>query len=184
MDKELGWNEWKKNSLAYHAEAYPDIWYGIWSGPDSYNSVLSKHPGHTYISADNKDKEVLSGINWTDFPVMNMHPHAWPLYDIPKLFGLEFTTDGFRINPTFPMDYNFDSPLISLKREGNAISGKYNPKKPGEWKIIVQGLDTSNYKSLTVNSIAEEINTNEKGEIIIVGSSTPDGPLLWVLDHK
>jgi hypothetical protein len=184
VDKELGWEEWKKNSLAYHADAYPDIWYGIWSGPDSYNSTLSDFPGHTYVSADNKDEEVLGGINWTDFPVMNMHPHAWPLYDIPKLFGLEFTSDGFQINPTFPMDYDFDSPLVSLKKEGNALSGKYNPQKPGEWTIIVQGLDSSNYKSLTVNSMAEEINSNEKGDIIIKGSSTPDSPLLWVLDHK
>ena len=33
-DGALAWDEWKKNSLAMHAEAYPEIWYGIWSGPD------------------------------------------------------------------------------------------------------------------------------------------------------
>jgi hypothetical protein len=181
VDKELGWEEWKKNTLAYHAEAYPDIWYGIWSGPDSYNSSLSDYPGHTYVSADNKDKEVLSGINWTDFPVMNMHPHAWPLYDVPKLFGLEFKTDGFQINPTFPVNYDFDSPLISLKKEGNVLSGKYNPKNPGEWIITLQGLSASEYKSLTVNGIAAELAVNEKGELIIKGSSTSDSPLKWRL---
>jgi hypothetical protein len=181
VDKELGWEEWKKNSLAYHADAYPDIWYGIWSGPDSYNSSLSDYPGHTYVSADNKDKEVLSGINWTDFPVMNMHPHAWPLYDVVKLFGLEFTTDGFRINPTFPMDYNFDSPLISLKKEGDIIFGKYNPTNPGQWTITVMGLDVSEYKSLIVNDMEVELNVSNKGELIIKGSSTPGRPLVWEL---
>lgn len=110
-----------------------------------------------------------------------MHPHAWPLYDIPKLFGLEFTIDGFHINPTFPMDYDFDSPLISLKKEGRSVSGTYNPKKAGEWKIVVQGLDSSEYKNMVVNNIVKELNTNGRGEIIIVGSSSLDNPLQWEL---
>ena len=180
-EKELGWEEWKKNTLAYHAEAYPDIWYGIWSGPDSYNSVLSDHPGHTYVSADNANKEVLSGVNWTDFPVMNMHPHAWPLYDVVKLFGLEFTSNGFQINPSFPIDYNLDSPLISLKKEGNNLSGKYNPLAPGEWEIIMQGFTGSDYQKLVVNDLAIDMHVNEKGELIIKGSSTMDSPLRWEL---
>jgi hypothetical protein len=112
---------------------------------------------------------------------MNMHPHAWPLYDVVKLFGLEFTSDGFQINPSFPKNYNFDSPLISLKKEGNSLSGKYNPVKPGEWKIIVQGMDISEYKSLTVNGVAAVLNVNGKGELIIQGSSTMDSPLKWKL---
>jgi hypothetical protein len=30
--------EWKRNTLAHHAEAYPNLWYGVWSGNDSYNT--------------------------------------------------------------------------------------------------------------------------------------------------
>lgn len=181
VDKELGWEEWKKNSLAYHAEAYPDIWYGIWSGPDAYNSVLADKPGHTYVSAENENEQVLSGINWTDFPVMNMHPHAWPLYDVVKLFGLEFTEDGFQINPSFPKDYNFTSPLISLKKEANTIHGQYNPAAPGYWKILIKGLDLSEYKSLIVNGVATEMNIQSDGELVISGNSTIDSPLNWEL---
>jgi hypothetical protein len=183
VDKALGWDEWKKNSLAYHAEAYPDLWYGIWSGPDSYNSTLSENPGHTYVSPENSNNSVLSGINWTDFPVMNMHPHAWPLYDVPKLFGLEFTTDGYQVNPTFPEDYDFDSPLISLKKEDGNLSGKYNPMKPGEWTVTVTGLNISEYSRLVVNDIATDLNVNNQGELIFKGSSTIDRPLTWELKN-
>ncbi len=109
---------------------------------------------------------------------MNMHPHAWPLYDVVKLFGLEFTSDGFHINPSFPKDYNFNSPLISLTKEGGSLNGKYHPTKPGEWKIIVQGLNASEYRSLTVNDMAAELDFNEKGELSIQGSSTMDSPLV------
>jgi hypothetical protein len=181
VDKELGWEEWKKNTLAYHAEAYPEIWYGIWSGPDSYNSVLSDYPGHTYISGENEASGVLSGINWTDFPVLNMHPHAWPLYDVPKLFGLEFDTEGFHINPSFPSDYHFSSPLISLKKEGPSLSGSYHPAHPGIWKIVLEGIHAAEYTSLRINGTSSDLDLNEQGDIEFRGSSTIHEPLRWEL---
>ena len=48
QDGALAWDEWKKNSLAMHAEAYPDIWYGIWSGPDylQFGAVQISRPDH------------------------------------------------------------------------------------------------------------------------------------------
>lgn len=46
-DGEMAWDEWKKNSFARHAEVYPAIWYGTWSGPDVINAVSSEHPGET-----------------------------------------------------------------------------------------------------------------------------------------
>ncbi len=39
----MAWDEWKKNTLARHAEVYPNIWYNTWSGPDTLNSTVSKH---------------------------------------------------------------------------------------------------------------------------------------------
>src|SRR5665213_2878388 len=110
------WDEWKKNSLACHAATYPDIWYGIWSGPDTYNSILSKYPGQTIFSepyADNRKAKPDSGLYWTDFPVMNMHPHAWPLYSAAKLLGLEFHEKGVSFRPDLPLpEYEFTSPLL------------------------------------------------------------------------
>ena len=83
----MAWDEWKKNSLARHADVYPDHWYGIWSGPDAYHSALSKTPGYTE----------------PDFPVMNMHSHAWPLYSAVKLLGLEFHEKGINFRPDLPL---------------------------------------------------------------------------------
>jgi len=47
VDKRMAWDEWIKNTLSRHAEAYPEIWYGVWSGPDTVNSVVSDRPGET-----------------------------------------------------------------------------------------------------------------------------------------
>ena len=98
------WDEWKKNSLAIHAEKYPEVWYGTWSGPDTYNSVLSKHPGQTMIALPSPDDQSAQkdwGMSWTDFPVTNLHPHAWPLYSSAKLLGLDFHQKEFASSPRF-----------------------------------------------------------------------------------
>ncbi len=92
-DGAVAWEEWLKNTLAAHAEAYPDTWYGIWSGPDFYNSNLSQYPGQTgfdrRFAGPNPPQDWFGlGANWTDFPVMNMHAHAWPLYSACKLLGV------------------------------------------------------------------------------------------------
>ncbi|MFX0143676.1 MAG: GH36-type glycosyl hydrolase domain-containing protein, partial [Candidatus Hodarchaeota archaeon] len=96
VNGEIAWDEWKKNTLAFHAEAFPDIWYGIWSGPDTYNSDLSKYPGQThffeyFITGDPEDEKSMRedpfGVSWTDFPVMNLHPHAWPIFNLIHLVG-------------------------------------------------------------------------------------------------
>ncbi len=121
VDGGMAWDEWVKNSLAAHAEAYPEVWYGIWSGPDTYNSTLSPYPGQTvfderFIAGEPPEDWFNMGVNWTDFPVMNMHPHAWPLYDVPKLLGVEFTPEGLVLTPALPQDRIFFQ--ITLARAG------------------------------------------------------------------
>jgi len=90
---DYAWESLKKNTLASHAEIYPDLWYGIWSGPDSYNSPESERPGEaaaTYLTA------------LTDHPVFNMNQHASPLIALIKLAGITPGKDGFIIQPRFP----------------------------------------------------------------------------------
>ena len=148
VDGQMGWDEWKKNSLAYHAENFPEVWYGIWSGPDTYNSDLSKYPGQTVFDEDlisgkeelTDGEEILGQVAtaWTDFPVFNLHPHAWPLYDLTRLFGINFTSEGVELRPTIPQDnYKFVSSLIGIEKSVSGYSGWYNPMKEGEWKLIV-----------------------------------------------
>ena len=45
-------------------------------------------PGRTYVApASGGGDHAGPTVNWTDFPVMNLHPHAWTLYGVPKLLG-------------------------------------------------------------------------------------------------
>ena len=196
VDGQMGWDEWKKNTLAYHAENFPDVWYGIWSGPDTYNSDLSKYPGQTVFDeglisgeaeiADGEEHLGHVGTAWTDFPVFNLHPHAWPLYDVTRLIGINFTPEGAELKPTVPRDsYKFSSSLIGLEKTQNGYSGWYNPVKEDTWKL---SLELSNRELEKIDSVL--INGNEKefiiegSHIFLTGESKLNKPLSWQIRFK
>lgn len=184
VDGRLAWDEWKKNTLAWHAERYPDIWYGIWSGPDVFNSVHSSRPGETYVAPSSPDGGDHAGptVNWTDFPVMNLHPHAWTLYGVPKLLGVEFTREGVTIEPALPLPaYRFRSPLLGLERSPAGYEGWYAPLRSGEWEIALKlaPAEASRPPRVTVNGSRARAKAGSDGFVRFHGSSTPDAPLRW-----
>ena len=194
VNGEMGWDEWKKNTLAYHAENFPDVWYGIWSGPDTYNSDLSKYPGQTVFDEslitgerESEDKEELMGhfaTAWTDFPVFNLHPHAWPLYDITRLIGINFTREGVELRPTLPQkEYRFKSFLIGLEKTLSGYSGWYNPLKEGKWKLALELTknDLEKIDSVLINGNETEF-TIMGNHLIIIGESKRDKPLSWKIN--
>ncbi|MFX0075497.1 MAG: GH36-type glycosyl hydrolase domain-containing protein, partial [Candidatus Hermodarchaeota archaeon] len=196
VNGEIAWDEWKKNSLAYHAEYYPEIWYGIWSGPDTYNSSLSKYPGQTAFNEAvltekviHLDVEVNLGfetINWTDFPVFNLHPHAWPLFSMTRLVGINFTPEGVEIRPTIPREhYKFSSSLIGFEKTNNGYSGWYNPIKNGKWKISLEFSkdEIERIETILVNN--DEYKFDVMGNrLILYGESQLDRHLTWEILFK
>jgi hypothetical protein len=180
----LAWDEWKKNSLAVHAEKYSDVWYGVWSGPDTYNSVLSKHPGQTMIalpSPDDQSTQKEWGMSWTDFPVMNLHPHAWPLYSSAKLLGLDFHQKGIRFQPGLPLEeYEFTSPLLGFKKTKTGYSGWYAPSVAGKWELEFRlpADDLARLKQLKINGSAMSAKVAD-GAIRFWGDSSLGAPLRW-----
>nr|MDO8098558.1 hypothetical protein [Candidatus Njordarchaeota archaeon] len=174
---DMAWDEWRKNTLASHAEAYPDVWYGIWSGPDVYDSEFSNTPGQ--VSVD------FLGVKWTDFPVMNMHPHAWPLYTITKLMGVEFSPQGVDLAPALPKKkFKFSSPLLELEKAGEGYSGRYTPQVAGTWRTTLK-LNKEELRRLSkieINGKRDKV-VREGDRIVFQGESTPDKPLRWVLKY-
>ncbi len=140
VDGAMAWDEWKKNSFARHAEVYPEIWYGTWSGPDVLNSALSKQPGATTGGKP---------FGWTDFPVLNMHTHACPLYGLTKLIGLELTASGVNLTPKLPLaSFRFESPLLGIIKSDRGYEGWYKPGSEGTYSIRL-GLPRDEAKGIT-----------------------------------
>jgi len=186
VDGKLAWEEWRKNSLAYHAEAYPKVWYGIWSGPDCYNSVLSKYPGQTpfdekALQGGKSSNPPEIGVNWTDFPVLNLHPHAWPVYDVVKLVGVKFTAQGVELAPSLPQEsYRFTSPLLGLEKSPAGYTGWYAPSAAGRWRVSLLDETLASALNLSVRVNDQDAPVQHvAGGIAFTGESAPGSPLRW-----
>ncbi len=165
VDKSLAWDEWRKNTLARHADVYPDMWFGIWSGPDAYNSILAKNPGGTGL----------------EFPVMNMHPHAWSLYSALKLLGLDFHETGIGFDPELPLtQYEFSSDLLGIMKSAKGYSGWYAPAPAGSWDIELSLHEAirAKIRSVRANGAPAHWIPTASG-IRFRGESSPGTPLRW-----
>jgi hypothetical protein len=131
-------------------------------------------------SPDHKTQTDL-GFNWTDFPVMNMHPHAWPLYSAAKLLGLEFQEGGVSFTPNLPLtEYEFTSQLLGFKKSEGGFSGWYAPAVAGRWEIEcrLSNGEAARVRQIKVNGSTEPVR-NADGIIRFSGESKPGAPLRW-----
>jgi len=171
----MAWDEWKKNTFARHAAVYPDIWYGVWSGPDTFNSVVSSKPGETINQPF---------MRWADWPVMNLHSHACSLYSLARLLGVEFVEDGVRLRPGLPLEsYNFESPLLGIAKSKTGYEGWYAPAAPGEWTLHVTLPDgeAGHPMNAEINGKRSRVTVGANGAVKLTGSSAPGKPLRWSL---
>ena len=172
----MAWDEWKKNSFARHAEVYPDVWYGTWSGPDVLNSASSKHPGETTGGRP---------FGWTDFPVLNMHTHACPLYSAAKLLGLDFTETGVTFAPKLPLaTFRFESPLLGLIKSASSYEGWYEPTTRNTYAIHlkVPPDEIKRFSRVEVNGNRIRMRIVD-GAIEIRGVGGEGIPLKWSVSH-
>jgi hypothetical protein len=176
VDGAMAWDEWKKNSFARHAEVYPRVWYGAWSGPDVLNSALSKHPGETTGGKP---------FGWTDFPVLNMHSHACPLYSTTKLLGLEFNENGLMLTPKLPLDsFRFESPLLGLIKTAEGYEGWYNPSVRNTWslRLSLPSEDAKRLQKAEVNGMRVRPHVNP-GTIELRGEGGAGSAFRWSLSR-
>jgi hypothetical protein len=173
VDGKMAWDEWLKNTAARHAEIYPDIWYGVLSGSDTWNATISKHPGETVNAGF---------LHYTDWPVMNLHSHACSLYALTRLLGLEFTARGMRIAPVLPLaSYRFETHLVGLVKTAAGYDGWYAPSVAGTWEIhlALPAPDARGLSRVEVNGKRIHATPASDGAIVLTGDNSAGRPLHW-----
>jgi hypothetical protein len=133
--KTNAFDEFKKNLLATHAQIYPDVFFGVTSGTDVWNSVLSPWPGSTrckYQSPEGLDGHPASGgCNELAFGLLNSWQHSVPLWNLGAIVGLEWDQHGMQLVPAAMPQAHFTiaTSLWGLSRHGPACaySGWWRP---------------------------------------------------------
>jgi hypothetical protein len=128
-DPALGWDSFVRNTLARHATVYPDLWYGIWTGPDSYN-------GPDHARAGEADAHVATAL--TDYPALNVHVHTSPLRALIGLLGLSGTRDGVTIEPRVPTEtFSVRLPRLELRYAPDRVSGRSRSSRSSAYELRV-----------------------------------------------
>ncbi len=114
-DPERAWQHFARNTLSAHARAFPDVWYGIWSGPDG----LSAKSGRAWKS------QVTPMI---DFPVQNNNAHAMPLLAALRIAGIDATATGLAVAPRGTAHpFTLVTRVIELSVSDSRVAGRYRP---------------------------------------------------------
>ncbi len=170
------WDFYLTTTLAAHAEAYPDIWYGVWSGPDAYNAHYHRRPGETFH---------LNFAAMTDFPVMNMNRHAGPLLAAIKLAGIEPRDGVIVINPRLPVDtFALRLPLIGVAYAPKRHRGYYVPVVDGTFRFAVRppaGLSLQAAR-LTLNAQKAAHTVDPQGRIRFEAPGRVGKRITWQLE--
>mgnify|MGYP002621128621 CR=1 FL=1 len=152
VDPEAAWAFFLRTTMAARAEAYPQTWYGIWSGPDAFNAHYHPRAAETFN---------LNATPMARYPVMNMNRHAGPLLDIIKFAGMGPKGGRFVFDPVIPEErYTVHFPLAGVSREPGMLSGYFVPQRDGRYRFAVRGMEGG---VLDVNGTAREIVPDEDG---------------------
>ena len=162
-DPKKALNSLIKNSMAKRAEVYPNLWYGIWSGPDAYIAEYAENPGEAFYHL---------ATPMCDFPLMNLNIHACYLLSVIKMAGFEADFNSITINLNrLNQNYSFKSPFISIELNSKQVSidFNYNFKNSFLLKVLkhdnwaIDQMIILNKKDITDN----EITFHKKKSILI-----------------
>lgn len=145
-DPAAAWSFFLRTTMAARAEAYPDNWYGIWSGPDAFNAHYHPKPEQTFNH---------NATPMHLFPIMNANRHALPLLDLVKFAGFGAKDGVITVEPRFPFDsFTVNTPLMGCTYAPDSFDGYYVPQVDGAIRIRVALPEGLQGKSLQVESTA------------------------------
>ena len=129
-DPQDAWNFFLRTTMAARTDAYPDTWYSVWSGPDSYNAHYHKKPNETFNH---------NATPMALFPVMNMNRHAGPLLDIIKFAGFGARDGRIVVDPKMPQrPFALRLPLMGCAYTESECQGYYEAVCDGEFAFAVR----------------------------------------------
>ena len=172
-DATAGWDSFTRNTLFTHAAEYPDLWYGIWTGPDSFFGPDAERPGEA-------DAHLATAL--TDYPALNTHIHTSPLRALLGILGIRGTRDGIAIAPHVPTEtFHVVFPRLSLRSTPARIDGTYTPVGAGAIVFRVRltsALTAASALEVDVDG-ARVSSTRDGDDVVFTADGAADVALAW-----
>jgi hypothetical protein len=124
---DYAFDEFRRNTLAAHATAYPKHWDGVISVDDVCRSFYSDSP------------EICGTGLSSSYEGQIMHQPAWSLFDAIKLAGIEPTAAGYTIAPHLPFKrFSLRLPNVGVAYEARRARGYVTPQQNGSMQLGVK----------------------------------------------
>ncbi len=125
--REYAFDELRRNTLASHADAYPDHWNGVISVDDVCYAHYSPDPSSC-------------GIGFTTaYDTQIMHQPAWSLFDAIRLVGIEPARRGYEIDPHLPMRrFSLRLPRVGVRYRAGVARGYVKPSGDDRLHMVVE----------------------------------------------
>ncbi|MBI2896637.1 MAG: hypothetical protein HYY06_23975 [Deltaproteobacteria bacterium] len=167
-----GWDSFVRNTLFTHAETFPGLWYGVWTGPDSYN-------GPDHDRAGEADAHPATAL--TDYPAFNAHIHTSPLRALQAIAGVRGTRDGIEISPLLPTEtFTIAWPRLRLEWRPDSVRGALvaSATAPVEMRIALPSSLAKGAVAVTVGGtmVAHAI---DDGSVVFTLEGRDDEAVEW-----
>ncbi len=177
-DPKSAWDFFLHSSLAHRAEAYPNLWYGIWTGPDAYNASDNKRPGEAFC-------HVLTPM--TAYPAMNANRHAAPLLALVKFCGIVPAGRTIRIAPKLPFpSFCLRTPLIGISYTPCECRGYYEPvvSQSFAFEVAIPEKSRPHDVRLTVNGAPHPFEPRNGEAIAFAAAGRQGERLTWEITQQ
>jgi hypothetical protein len=116
----------RRNTLNRHASHYPDLWVGIWTGPDGVQGVGGDPRDYDLPRTGAGDAWISPVTPMADFPAFNNNAHAMPLLAALRTAGINASDGGVRIDlPSRSL--SIETALVGFRSAGTSLTGFYRP---------------------------------------------------------
>jgi hypothetical protein len=168
LDEERAFAHLRKDTLLGHAGAYPDIWYGIWTGPDGTNGAAA--PPRNFDKPRSGPGEAWFSIvtPMTDFPAFNNNAHAMPLLASLRALGVEGTASGILM--AIPKrTVALQTELLDVAFSPGEARGTYRPR--GARTLRLRAPDGAQIVSVTLNDADVPVVSASEVEVPVQGTT-------------
>ncbi len=172
-DPAAAWRFFQSTTLAARAQAHPDKWYGIWSGPDSYNAHYHERAGETFD---------LNATPMARFPVMNMNRHAGPLFNLVRFAGVAPRGGCIEVAPRVPSGRcRLATTLIDVQAAPDRLDVCYRPVADGTVHFAAAPPPEVPAPRLLVEGAQEAFEMRPDGRVLFGVRTQRGRPVHWSL---
>jgi hypothetical protein len=124
--RDLAWDEYTRNTLARHADLWPDHWQGTISVDDVCHAFYGNHPDSCG-----------TGLSQTYSGQITEQP-TWMVMGAIRLAGITPTRGGYDIAPHLPFaDFSLRLPRVGIASEPHRYRGYFKPEGDGPIQLTV-----------------------------------------------